>query len=137
MMCPMLLQWWHTMLEKQLNEALVEQPFLLLGLQRRHITHLGSMCSSSSSRWCRWWLSNRCHRFVEVGTLLKESSNVGLEILLLSLSLYFSFSLKSKMIQLAEPGPFFIIKDILYITMQTIKNYSTSILIILMYITTC
>jgi hypothetical protein len=54
-----------------------------------------------------------------------------------SSSLYFSFNFESKMIQLAEPGPFFIIKDILYITMQTIKNYSTSILIILMYITTC
>jgi lipid II:glycine glycyltransferase (peptidoglycan interpeptide bridge formation enzyme) len=30
------------------------------------------------------------------------------------------------MIQLAEPGPFFIIKDILYITMQTIKKSITS-----------
>jgi hypothetical protein len=36
--------------------------------------------------------------------LLKGSSSVGPEILLLSSFLYFSFSLKDKMIQLAEPG---------------------------------
>jgi uncharacterized membrane protein YjdF len=67
----------------------------------------------------------------------KRSSRVGPEILLLSSPLYFSFSHKNKMIQLAELVPFFIIKDILYITMQTTKKSCTSILIILMYITTC
>jgi hypothetical protein len=54
---------------------------------------------------------------VVAGTLWKRSYRVGPKILLLSSSLYFSFSLKSKMIQLAKPGPFFKIKDILYITM--------------------
>jgi hypothetical protein len=73
-----------------------------------------------------------CLGLVEVGTLRKRSSRVGSESPLLSSFMYFSFSLKSNMIQLAEPGPFFIIKDILYIAMQITKKSSTSILIILM-----
>jgi hypothetical protein len=62
---------------------------LLLGLHRRHITHLGSWCSN---RWCRWWLINKCLGLVEVGMLWKRSSGVGSESLLLSLSLYFPFT---------------------------------------------
>jgi hypothetical protein len=47
---------------------------LLLGLHKRHITHLRSWCRS---RRCRWWLSNSCLGLVEVGTLQKRSSSVG------------------------------------------------------------
>src|SRR6185437_7383564 len=82
---------------------------VLLGLHSRYIAYLRS---GRRSWWCCWWLSNRRLELLNVGTLLKRSPSVGPERkLVLAASLYFSFCLKIKMIQLGKTSPFFVIKN--------------------------
>jgi hypothetical protein len=59
--------------------------------------------------------------------LLKSSPSVGPERKWLAMSLHLTFSLNSKMVQLAEPCPIFVIKNIMYITVQTTKKNLTAI----------
>jgi len=89
--------------KEELVEAPGVAPFFTWGLHIRQFTYPKRKC--------------RCERErLWIGMLLKLSPIIRPESLVLFASLYFTFCLYGKMIQLGKITPFFVIKNVLDIT---------------------